>query len=55
MVISASFSSQSITLLGPQAHRDSGGTVSIAIMRCRKITIAAINGHAVSNVDISIS
>jgi len=31
---------------GEHAHRDSGGTVSIAIMRCRKITIAAINGHA---------
>ena len=39
----------SISLLGPPAHRDSGGIVSIAIMRCRKITIAAINGHAVSN------
>jgi len=31
---------------GEHAHRDSGGIVSIAIMRCRKITIAAINGHA---------
>jgi hypothetical protein len=55
MVISASFWSISITLLGPPAHRDSGGTLSIAIMRCRKITIAAINGHAVSDIDISIS
>ncbi|KAF8809730.1 peroxisomal enoyl-CoA-hydratase [Phlegmacium glaucopus] len=31
---------------GEHAHRDAGGTISIAIMRCRKITIAAINGHA---------
>ncbi|KAA1477167.1 peroxisomal enoyl-CoA-hydratase [Dentipellis sp. KUC8613] len=30
---------------GPQAHRDTGGKVSIAILRCRKITIAAVNGH----------
>ena len=44
----------SITLPGLPAHRDSGGTVSIAIMRCRKITIAAINGHAVSSIDMSI-
>ncbi|KAI0034725.1 peroxisomal enoyl-CoA-hydratase [Vararia minispora EC-137] len=28
-------------------HRDSGGKVSMAIFRCRKITIAAVNGHAV--------
>ncbi|PPQ81015.1 hypothetical protein CVT25_014523 [Psilocybe cyanescens] len=28
------------------AHRDSGGQISMAIMNCRKITIAAINGHA---------
>jgi len=33
-------------LEGPHAHRDSGGTVSIAVYRCRKITIAAVNGHA---------
>ncbi|KAH9481282.1 Enoyl-CoA hydratase AFT3-1 [Psilocybe cubensis] len=31
---------------GEHAHRDSGGQVSLAIMNCRKITIAAINGHA---------
>jgi len=31
---------------GEHAHRDSGGRVSLAIMTCRKITIAAINGHA---------
>ena len=29
------------------AHRDSGGLVTMAIFRCRKITIAAVNGHAV--------
>lgn len=29
------------------AHRDGGGRVSLAIHRCRKITIAAVNGHAV--------
>lgn len=29
------------------AHRDGGGIVSLAIHRCRKITIAAVNGHAV--------
>ena len=28
------------------AHRDSGGTVTLAIFRCRKLTIAAVNGHA---------
>ncbi|KAG5639243.1 hypothetical protein H0H81_005317 [Sphagnurus paluster] len=33
---------------GDQAHRDSGGTLSVVIYRCRKITIAAVNGHAVS-------
>ncbi|THV03337.1 ClpP/crotonase [Dendrothele bispora CBS 962.96] len=27
-------------------HRDTGGMVSMAIYRCRKITIAAVNGHA---------
>ncbi|KAI0789997.1 peroxisomal enoyl-CoA-hydratase [Abortiporus biennis] len=32
---------------GPQAHRDLGGVVTIAILRCRKITISAVNGHAV--------
>ncbi|KAF9557427.1 peroxisomal enoyl-CoA-hydratase [Agrocybe pediades] len=28
------------------AHRDSGGVLSLTIYRCRKITIAAVNGHA---------
>jgi enoyl-CoA hydratase/carnithine racemase len=28
-------------------HRDFGGKVSMAIFRCRKITIASVNGHAV--------
>ncbi|KAI0359779.1 peroxisomal enoyl-CoA-hydratase [Trametes cingulata] len=32
---------------GEHAHRDSGGKVALAIFRCRKITIAAVNGHAV--------
>ncbi|KAI0367952.1 peroxisomal enoyl-CoA-hydratase [Pilatotrama ljubarskyi] len=32
---------------GEHAHRDSGGQVTMAIFRCRKITIAAVNGHAV--------
>ncbi|KAF7374760.1 Enoyl-CoA-hydratase, peroxisomal [Mycena sanguinolenta] len=31
---------------GPHAHRDSGGQTSLVIYRCRKITIAAVNGHA---------
>ncbi|KII85076.1 hypothetical protein PLICRDRAFT_45187 [Plicaturopsis crispa FD-325 SS-3] len=31
---------------GEHAHRDSGGVLTIAILRCRKITIAAVNGHA---------
>jgi len=31
---------------GQHAHRDQGGTLSVAILRCRKITIAAVNGHA---------
>ncbi|KAA1469301.1 peroxisomal enoyl-CoA-hydratase [Dentipellis sp. KUC8613] len=30
---------------GLQAHRDGGGKVSIPIFRCRKITVAAVNGH----------
>ncbi|KAL9714030.1 hypothetical protein Ac2012v2_002337 [Leucoagaricus gongylophorus] len=30
---------------GPQAHRDGGGRVSMAVYRCRKITISAVNGH----------
>jgi len=29
-----------------RAHRDSGGWLSMAVYRCRKITIAAVNGHA---------
>ncbi|EEB95134.1 hypothetical protein MPER_05945, partial [Moniliophthora perniciosa FA553] len=29
-----------------QAHRDSGGKLALAIYRCRKITIAAVIGHA---------
>ncbi|KAF9267993.1 peroxisomal enoyl-CoA-hydratase [Marasmius fiardii PR-910] len=28
------------------AHRDTGGQISISIYNCRKITIAAVNGHA---------
>ena len=28
------------------AHRDLGGKITLAIFRCRKITIAAVNGHA---------
>ncbi|KAI0636021.1 peroxisomal enoyl-CoA-hydratase [Trametes polyzona] len=32
---------------GEHAHRDSGGQVAMAIFRCRKITISAVNGHAV--------
>ncbi|KAK7033255.1 peroxisomal Enoyl-CoA-hydratase [Favolaschia claudopus] len=31
---------------GRHAHRDAGGKTSLAIYRCRKITIAAVNGHA---------
>ncbi|KAF8485967.1 peroxisomal enoyl-CoA-hydratase [Russula ochroleuca] len=31
---------------GRHTHRDSGGTVTLAIFRCRKLTIAAVNGHA---------
>ncbi|KAI0787572.1 peroxisomal enoyl-CoA-hydratase [Fomes fomentarius] len=32
---------------GDHSHRDSGGLVTLALFRCRKITIAAVNGHAV--------
>jgi len=32
---------------GWQAHRDQGGMLSLAIYNCRKLTIAAINGHVV--------
>ncbi|KAF9479617.1 peroxisomal enoyl-CoA-hydratase [Pholiota conissans] len=31
---------------GEHAHRDTGGILSMTIYRCRKITIAAVNGHA---------
>jgi len=31
---------------GDHAHRDPGGTLSVVIYKCRKITIAAVNGHA---------
>jgi len=31
---------------GRHTHRDGGGKVTLAIFRCRKITIAAVNGHA---------
>ncbi|KAJ3785388.1 peroxisomal enoyl-CoA-hydratase [Lentinula aff. detonsa] len=31
---------------GETAHRDTGGQVAMAIYNCRKITIAAVNGHA---------
>ncbi|KIK62130.1 hypothetical protein GYMLUDRAFT_42125, partial [Collybiopsis luxurians FD-317 M1] len=34
------------TAEGETAHRDTGGQVSLAIYSCRKITIAAVNGHA---------
>lgn len=34
------------TLL-PIAHRDGGGQLTLAVLACRKITIAAVNGHAV--------
>ncbi|KAI0303652.1 peroxisomal enoyl-CoA-hydratase [Multifurca ochricompacta] len=34
-------------LHGRHTHRDAGGKVTLAIFRCRKITIAAVNGHAV--------
>ncbi|KAH9945116.1 peroxisomal enoyl-CoA-hydratase [Epithele typhae] len=32
---------------GDTFHRDSGGIVTLAIFRCRKITMVAVNGHAV--------
>jgi hypothetical protein len=35
-------------MLTLSAHRDPGGVVAFSILRCRKITIAAVNGHAVS-------
>jgi len=31
---------------GRHTYRDSGGKVALAIFRCRKITIVAVNGHA---------
>ncbi|KAF5326700.1 hypothetical protein D9619_004490 [Psilocybe cf. subviscida] len=31
---------------GEHAHRDSGGVLALIIYRCRKLTIAAVNGHA---------
>ncbi|KAF8181546.1 peroxisomal enoyl-CoA-hydratase [Pholiota molesta] len=31
---------------GEHAHRDSGGVLAMIIYRCRKVTIAAVNGHA---------
>ncbi|KAJ3762662.1 peroxisomal enoyl-CoA-hydratase [Lentinula raphanica] len=31
---------------GETAHRDTGGKLSMAVYNCRKITIAAVNGHA---------
>ncbi|KAF7328000.1 Enoyl-CoA hydratase isomerase family protein [Mycena kentingensis (nom. inval.)] len=31
---------------GRHSHRDTGGQTSLAIYRCRKLTIAAVNGHA---------
>lgn len=34
------------------AHRDGGGQASLAIYRCRKITIAAVNGHAVCHYNV---
>ncbi|KAE9405221.1 peroxisomal enoyl-CoA-hydratase [Gymnopus androsaceus JB14] len=33
-------------LEGETAHRDGGGQVTMAIYKCRKLTIAAVNGHA---------
>lgn len=32
---------------GRHTHRDSGGELTLAIFRCRKITIVAVNGHAI--------
>ncbi|KAH9998838.1 peroxisomal enoyl-CoA-hydratase [Russula compacta] len=32
---------------GRHTLRDSGGKVALAIFRCRKVTVAAVNGHAV--------
>jgi len=32
---------------GEGSHRDSGGRVTLAVYNCRKLTIAAVNGHAV--------
>ncbi|KAI9509827.1 peroxisomal enoyl-CoA-hydratase [Russula earlei] len=31
---------------GRHTHKDAGGQVTLAIFRCRKITISAVNGHA---------
>ncbi|KAL0954380.1 hypothetical protein HGRIS_003365 [Hohenbuehelia grisea] len=31
---------------GDHSHRDTGGFVTFAVLNCRKITIAAVNGHA---------
>ncbi|KAJ7773452.1 peroxisomal enoyl-CoA-hydratase [Mycena metata] len=30
----------------PLAHRDSGGKTALAIYRCRKLSVVAVNGHA---------
>ncbi|KAJ7067111.1 peroxisomal enoyl-CoA-hydratase [Mycena amicta] len=40
---------------GAHAHRDTGGKVSMAVYRCRKITIAAVNGHAVGTAILALS
>ena len=39
-------SSHALTVLS-LAHRDGGGQLTLAVLNCRKITIAAVNGHAV--------
>ena len=48
-VLKVSFQFQRLIIDSSQflAHRDGGGRVSMAVYRCRKITISAVNGHAV--------
>lgn len=41
------FNAEHNVMAGLEGHRDSGGRVSLAIYRCRKPVIAAINGSAV--------
>jgi hypothetical protein len=50
MVRAINFYTDLFMISYPSAHRDDGGRIALAVLKCRKITISAVNGDAVSHI-----